>query len=113
MPGSYRDLIWQSNPILNAPPRYRRACKYRAFVPQPISSLKFALDADTAGSVSRAEQAISGLNARSHPALGPLARLLLRTESIASSKVEGLQVGARALARAEARSDTGEKVTPT
>jgi len=34
----------------------------------------------------------------------PLARLLLRTESIASSKVEGMQMDVRTLARAEARS---------
>jgi Fic family protein len=113
MPGSYRDLVWQRNPILDAPPRYRRACKYQAFVPNRLSALKFALDAETAGSVSRAEQTISALNSGAHPALGPLARLLLRTESIASSKVEGLQLGARSLARAEARSVTGEKITPT
>jgi Fic family protein len=43
----------------------------------------------------------------------PLARLLLRTESIASSKVEGLQVDARDLARAEARVETGGKAGPT
>jgi Fic family protein len=36
----------------------------------------------------------------------------LRTESIASSKVEGMQVDARSLARAEARSDVGETVGP-
>src|SRR5690606_19943550 len=35
------------------------------------------------------------------------ARLLLRTESIASSKVEGLRMGARELARAEARLESG------
>ena len=113
MPGSYHDLIWRHNPVLDAPPRYRRACKYRAFVPNRLSGLRFALDVETAGSVSRAEQTISALNSGAHPALGPLARLLLRTESIASSKVEGLQLGARSLARAEARSDTGERVTPT
>jgi len=113
VPGSYHDLIWRHNPVLDAPPRYRRACKYRAFVPNRLSGLRFALDVETAGSVSRAEQTISALNSGAHPALGPLARLLLRTESIASSKVEGLQLGARSLARAEARSDTGERVTPT
>ena len=113
MPGKYRELIWQYNDRLEAPPRFRRACKYRAFTPDRLSSLKFALDAESAGSVSRAEQTTSALNSRAHSALGPLARLLLRTESIASSKVEGLQLRARDLARAEARSDTGEKVTPT
>ena len=42
----------------------------------------------------------------------PYARLLLRTESIASSKVEGLQLETRALARAEAKHETGRPVGP-
>lgn len=62
------------------------------------------------GVLSEAERAIAALNARADPALQPLARLLLRTESIASSKVEGLQVDARGLARAEARRDVGGRV---
>jgi len=40
-----------------------------------------------------------------------LARLLLRTESIASSKVEGIQVDAKQLARAEVRDDIGRKAS--
>ena len=113
MPGTLRDLIWRHDPTLDAAPRYRRACKYRAFVPERLAKLELALDAETAGAVSHAEAAIAALNARAHPALAPLARLLLRTESIASSKVEGLQLGARDLARAEARSDAGETAGPT
>jgi Fic family protein len=63
--------------------------------------------------VSDAETAVHRLNARARPALAPLARLLLRTESIASSKVEGMQVDARDLARAEARLETGGKAGST
>ncbi len=57
--------------------------------------------------MSDAESAIHALNATDTPALAPLARLLLRTESIASSKVEGMQADARTLARAEARDASG------
>jgi len=53
------------------------------------------------------------LNASARPALAPLARLLLRTESIASSKVEGMQVGIRQLARAESKLETGGKASST
>lgn len=113
MPGTFSDHTWQHNPAVYAPSRYRRACKYRAFIPDRLAQIEVSLDAETAGAVSQAEQAIAALNAQAHPALAPLARLLLRTESIASSKVEGLQLGVRDLARAEARSDTGEKLTPT
>jgi Fic family protein len=113
MRGQRIDLIWQSNPALYAPARYRRACRYEAYVPFPIADLPLTLDARTAGVVSDAENAIRELNTASQPALAPLARLLLRTESIASSKVEGIQLGARDLARAEARAEVGGRAGPT
>ena len=75
--------------------------------------MPLSLDAAAAGAVSEAENSIQALNAEAHPALAPLARLLLRTESIASSKVEGMQLGARELARAEARAETDGKASQT
>ncbi len=60
--------------------------------------------------ISEAETGISGLNAGWPGYLAPLARLLLRTESIASSKVEGLQIDARSLARAEVKQETGRPI---
>jgi Fic family protein len=63
-----------------------------------------------AGIVSDAERAIADLNRTAGPELDPLARLLLRTESIASSKVEGMQADSRSLARAEANQDAGRRV---
>jgi Fic family protein len=98
---------------LYAPARYRRACRYEAYVPLPLADLALVLDARTAGVVSDAENAIRALNAAAQPALAPLARLLLRTESIASSRVEGIQLGARELARVEARAEVGGKPGPT
>jgi hypothetical protein len=64
---------------LYAPARYRRACRYEAYVPLPLADLALVLDARTAGVVSDAENAIRALNAAAQPALAPLARLLLRT----------------------------------
>jgi Fic family protein len=113
MTGRHVALIWQYNPTLYAPPRYRKACRYEAYVPMPLTDLRLSLGGATAGVVSDAENAIRALNVSAQPALAPLARLLLRTESIASSKVEGLQVGARELARAEAKVETGQHVAPT
>jgi Fic family protein len=113
MGGRYIPLVWQHEPTLYALARYRRACKYEAFLPDPIRGIEFSLDAHIAGVVSEAENAIRDLNAVARPALAPLARLLLRTESIASSKVEGMNIGVRELARAEARFETGGKAGPT
>ena len=113
MPSRRIALIWQHDPTLYAPARYRRACSYEAYVPAPMDELVVSMGAATAGIVSDAEGAIRHLNASARPALAPLARLLLRTESIASSKVEGLHVGVRELARAEAKVEAGQRVGPT
>lgn len=106
-------LTWAHDPVVYAPPKYRRACRYEAYIPEPLAGLPLTLSAEVAGVVSEAESAIRGLNEVAQPALAPLARLLLRTESIASSKVEGMQMGGRELARAEARLETGVKAGPT
>lgn len=113
MGGRRVTLTWQHNPRSLAPRKYRRACRYDAYIPEPLADLDPRIDLDLAGAVSEAEAAVRDLNARARPALAPLARLLLRTESIASSKVEGLQVGARDLALAEARLESGGKAGST
>jgi Fic family protein len=107
MPGTWLKQTWRFDPALDAPPGYRRACHYETFVPEPLASLSVALPAMVAGTVSDAEVATHRLNATASATLAPLARLLLRTESIASSKVEGLQIGVREMARAEVQADTG------
>jgi len=107
--GTLIPTTWTYDPTLFAPPRYRRACTYDAFLPDPLETLP-AIAAEVAGTISAGEEAIRRLNTVAKPVLGPLERLLLRTESIASSKVEGMQVDARSLARAEARADVGQTI---
>ena len=107
MPGRLIRLTWASDPTIYAPAKYKRACRYESFVPDPITDAPLSLDVGVAGLVSEAEHAIRVLNDKAKPALAPLARLLLRTEAVASSKVEGMQLGVRELARAEARAESG------
>jgi Fic family protein len=102
--------VW--NPGLYAPASHRRSCAYDAFIPEPLAGLLINLPGDVAGVVADAEHAVIQLNRSAGPELAPLARLLLRSESIASSKVEGMQVDARTLARAEANQDAGRRVGP-
>ncbi len=111
MRGNLVERRWAFDPAVYAPPRYRRGCSYAAFIPDTLAELP-AIEPAVAGAISAAEDAIRELNAVARPGLQPLARLLLRTESIASSKVEGMQVDARSLARAEARSDLGQTIGP-
>lgn len=113
MRGKLVRRTWEYNPAHYAPPRYRQACHYEAFIPDGLVDFDEPLTGDLAGVISEAETAIHQLNGRALPALAPLARLLLRSESIASSKVEGMQVDARDLARAEAKLEAGGKAGPT
>ena len=110
MRGTLVKRTWAYDPTLHAPARYRRACAYEAFVPDPLGDLDLEIGGELAGLISDAEAQIRALNATSGSALAPLARPLLRTESIASSKVEGMQVDARSLARGEVAYDTGRRV---
>jgi Fic family protein len=109
MRGTLIPTMWQHDPALYAPPRYRRACSYDSFVPELLHDLP-PITTEVAGTISAAEDAVRQLNSVAQPALQPFARLLLRTESIASSKVEGMQVDARTLARAEARAEVGQSI---
>jgi Fic family protein len=113
MRGRYERRTWQYDPTLYAPARFRRARNYDTFLPDPLVGFEPTITTSIVGVVSDAERRLQRLGSGSTAALGPLARLLLRTESIASSKVEGLQVDARDLARGEARADTGGKLNAT
>src|SRR2546426_5275048 len=108
--GKLVSKVWPANLDLNAPVRYRRACEYAALIPFPLADLNLQVPGGVARIISDAEKAIADLNRGAGPELMPLARLLLRTESIASSKVEGMQVDARALIRAEANQETGRSI---
>jgi Fic family protein len=110
MRGTLLERRWTYDPSLNAPQRYRRACAYEAFIPYPLEGIEVQMDGELAALISEAEGRITALNERATPALAPLGRLLLRTESIASSRVEGLQADVRTVARGEVAHDTGRPV---
>lgn len=107
MRGRYASATWTYDGSFYATPRRRKSCRYDAFIPDGVAEFNDSIPAELAGVVAEAEAAVRSLNDQARPALKPLARLLLRTESIASSKVEGLHVDARGLARAEAQAEAG------
>ncbi|NTW28772.1 MAG: Fic family protein [Coriobacteriia bacterium] len=82
----------------------RRGCEYTAYVPDPLVGRQFKLEGEVAADVADAEAAILRLNAHATSLVNTeaIARLLLRAEAVASSRIEGLQVGARRLLRVEA-----------
>ena len=84
--------------------RDRQGCSYDAYLPDPIVGWNLTLPSDLAADIADAEAAIRDLNqaGTSHVSLEGLARFLLRAESVASSKIEGLDAGPRRLVEAEA-----------
>jgi Fic family protein len=84
--------------------RDRQGCNYDAYLPDPLAGWDLTLPGDLAADVADAETAIRDLNqaGTTHVSLEGLARFLLRAESVASSKIEGLDAGARRLVEAEA-----------
>jgi Fic family protein len=100
----YETRSWPADPSAPGGRAERRAISYRAFVPDPVADLQLALPSNVAAAVSVAERSIDALN-RDPPRLASLevlARRLLRAESVASSRIEGLILSQRRLARAEA-----------
>ena len=95
---------WQSEASSGLPRRDRQSCEYEAYVPDPLVGRAIVLDGMVAADVADAEAAITRLNHESRALVDTeaLARLLLRAESVASSKIEGLEIGPRRLLEAEA-----------
>jgi Fic family protein len=82
----------------------RQGCTYDAYLPDPLSGWDLTLSGDLAADIADAETAVGDLSraGTTHVGLEGLARFLLRAESVASSRIEGLEAGARRLIEAEA-----------
>ena len=83
--------------------RDRQGCEFDAYLPDPLAGWDLSIPADLAADLADAEAAIRQLNTSTtpHVSLEGLARFLLRAESVASSKIEGLEAGPRRLLDAE------------
>ncbi len=98
--------------------RDRRPCRYDSYIPDPLVGRRFLLEGGVAADVADAEAAIVRLNAEATALVGTeaLARILLRAEAVASSRIEGLEIGARRLLHPEAvrvREQPASDVTAT
>ena len=80
------------------PRRETRPCEYEAYVPDPLVGRRIILDGEVAADIADAESAIIRLNveARALVDTEALARILLRAEAVASSRIEGLVIGGTA-----------------
>lgn len=82
--------------------RDQRGGRYFTYVPDNLLTRPIVLPPDLALEAADVETAVRGLtDARGSMGLESLARFLLRSEAIASSRIEGLQVSAQQVALAE------------
>lgn len=84
---------WEASTVSGLARRDRRSCEYDAYVPDFLKARSYLIDGDVAADTSDAEAAVRRLNesARALAHTEALARLLLRAEAVASSKIEGLE----------------------
>jgi Fic family protein len=96
------ERIWEPASGLGAP-RGRAPARYRAYLPGEIRDLDWTLDSGTAEALAEAERGCQMLQAHAAAVgLDTVARQLLRSEAVASSKIEGLVLSHRRLAKAAA-----------
>jgi Fic family protein len=98
---------WEPRPGALGGRRTRSGFIYQAYVPTALADEDFLLGSQSAAAAANAEQACRELNA-DPPALAnleALARQLLRAESVASSRIEGLVLSHRRLAKAAFAAD--------
>jgi Fic family protein len=81
----------------------RRRFTYRAYVPDPLAEREWLVPADLSNAMALVERSCRALEDQAAQiGLDTVARQLLRADSIASSRIEGLILSNRRLARADA-----------
>ena len=107
------ELTWTPIAGGGLPRKDRQGCQYEAYVPDPLAGREITLHGATAADVADAEHAVRRLDTGAHSLADSeaIARLLLRAEAVASSRIEGLQVGGRRLLKAQLARALGEQPT--
>lgn len=106
--GVYQSAYWQSDGWgMNR--RETQGGTYHPYLPDKLEGFDLQLNGSAATAVSNAEGSIRSLNRRCLYLTDtePLARLILRSEALASSRIEGLEMGAGRLLEHEALEELG------
>lgn len=97
---TWDEAVWVSSIESGLPRRDRGSGTYRRYVPDLLLASPLAVPTDVDSLVGRAEQAVRDLAGDAHDLAG-IARFLLRSEAIASSRIEGIAPSAQQVALAE------------
>jgi Fic family protein len=100
--GRYVEQLWPGNPA-GQTRAARQPGRFSAYVPEPIAGYEPGLTGAISGLLSDADAAVRALNGldsvRAHQ-IEALARQLLRQESLASSRIEGLLISHKRISEA-------------
>ena len=102
---------WAPEPGSGLPRHDRQGCDYDAYLPDRLVERTFSFRGDVAADITDAEAAIQRLDLEASSLTNSegIARLLLRAEAVASSRIEGLEVGSRRLLHAEVARALGDE----
>lgn len=98
--GHHEERFWPAD--RTAPTGGQRGGVYQTFIPDPIAGRQFAIAGEAVVAIAEATKALGHLD-DTRPqltSLAALARNLLRSESAASSRIEGVLISQKRLARA-------------
>ena len=101
--GRYEKRFWDST-------QYGRPSgPYSPYTPDELAGWEFEFSGETAGAIARATEALVRFQEQGVVLTDtePLARLLMRSEAVASSRIEGLSVSAKRLMEHEALAEIG------
>ena len=92
---------WEPTVAEGVPRRDLRTGTYARYVPDLLEAHPLTFDSTLARKIADAERAVRALNTTGGGSLASIARFLLRSEAIASSRIEGVAPSAKQVALAE------------
>lgn len=92
---------WESSVGAGVPKASQRSGAYSRYVPDTVDGLALAVDGELSRRVTTAERRVRALNGPGADQLAGISRFLLRSEAIASSRIEGITPSAQQVALAE------------
>ncbi|MFP5347351.1 MAG: Fic family protein [Actinomycetes bacterium] len=92
---------WESSVAAGVPRRDRRSGTYHRYLPDHLDGRPLAIDPPLSRRLAVAERAVRALSGLGAESLAGVARFLLRSEAIASSRIEGVAPSPQQVALAE------------
>lgn len=98
---TWEDAHWESSVDSGVPRHEHRSGVYQRYVPDPIDGIGLAINGNVSRRVATVERTVRALNGPGAEGLAGISRFLLRSEAIASSRIEGIAPSAQQVALAE------------